>query len=287
MAFMSFTGLRAATGIAAVIAAALTFALPASAEHPEPDAARIRIGGSGGALASMQILLEAFKKIHPHATEVIVPSLGSGGGIKAVRAGAIDLAVISRPLTDAERSQGAIGTEYARAPFVFATAAHTNVSAISTRELLSIYSGERKTWPDGRPLRLVLRPEADSDTDITKSLSPEMMQAVKTAHARAGMIIAPTDQASADSLETIRGSIGTTTLAQIISEKRALQALALNGVTPSLKTLADGKYPYYKTFIMVSDAKTSPLVQQFIAFVRSAAGQQILEENGHWVTPTK
>ena len=265
----------------------LIFPSVSSADQVEPAATTIRIGGSGSTLGTMKILGEAFKKTHLHATVVIVPSLGSGGGIQAMLAGAIDIAVISRSLKDAERIQGAIGMEYARTPFVFATAAHTNVSAITTHELVSIYKGERKTWPDGRPLRLVLRPESDSDTDLAKSLSPEMNQAVKTALTREGMIMAPTDKASADSLETIPGTFGTTTLAQIISEKRALQPLALNGVTPSLKTLADGKYPYYKTFIMVSNPKTNPLAQQFIGFVRSAAGQQILEKNGHWVAPAK
>lgn len=114
-----------------------------------------------------------------------------------------------------------------------------------------------------------------------------MSQAVKTAHTRVGMNVATTDQAAADRLETIPGALGTTTLAQIISEQRAIQALALDGVTPSLKNLAEGKYPYYKTFIIVHTPKTTALALQFVAFVRSATGQQILETNGHSVTPAK
>lgn len=193
-----------------LLSALLIFPGTGSADHVAPAATKIRIGGTGGALGTMQILAEAFEKKHPHVTVVIVPSLGSGGGIKAMLAGAIDLAVSSRPLKDAERTQGAIGTEYARTPFVFATAAQADVSAITTRELVSIYKGERKTWPDGRPLRLVLRPESDIDTDIVKSLSPAMSQAVNAALAREGMIVAPTDKASADTLENIPGTIGTT-----------------------------------------------------------------------------
>lgn len=77
----------------------------------------------------------------------MVPSLGSGGGIKAVLAGAIDLAVIGRPLKEAERGRGAIATDYARTPLVFATAAATKVSAITLRELPNIYSGDKVTGP--------------------------------------------------------------------------------------------------------------------------------------------
>ena len=257
------------------------------AEQPGSPEARILIGGTGGALGTLQLLGQAFKKSHPQARIVIVPSLGSSGGIKALRAGALDLAVISRPLKDSERSPDAIAVEYARTPFVFATAVRTHVAPLTTPELVRIYSGELKTWPDGSALRLVLRSESESDTDTLKSLSPEMRQAVKAALSREGMNIAPTDKASADSLEKIPGALGTSTLAQIISENRALQALALNGITPSINTLAQGKYPYCKTFFMVSSPRSSPLTQQFIVFMRSAVGQGILEQNGHWVTPAK
>jgi phosphate transport system substrate-binding protein len=264
-----------------LLLALLIFPGVGRAEQPAPAAAKIRIGGTGGALGTLQLLAEAFKKDHAPLTIVMVPSLGSAGGIKAVLAGAIDLAAISRPLKEAERAEGAVATDYARTPFVFATAATTKVSAITSRELLSIYAGDTRTWPDGRALRLVLRPADDSDTEFTKSLSPAMKQAVPAALARAGMVIELTDQANAHSLETIPGALGTSSLAQIMSEKRALQPLTLDGVTPSLQTLDDGSYRYFKTFSFVSTPKASPLVQQFMAFVQSPAGKQILEKNGH------
>ena len=139
-----------------LLLALLIFPSLGSADPLEPAATKISIGGSGGPLGTMQILAEAFKKTHPHATIVIVPSLGSSGGMKALLAGALDIAVISRQLKDAERSQGIVVTEYARTPFVFATATQANVSAISTHELVSIYKGERKTWPDGRDRKSVV-----------------------------------------------------------------------------------------------------------------------------------
>jgi phosphate transport system substrate-binding protein len=258
----------------------LIFPCVGSAQQAMPAAERIRIGGSGGALGTLQILADAFKKDHP-VTVVMVPSLGSAGGIKAVLAGAIDLAVISRPLKEAERAEGAVATDYARTPFVFATAAASKVTGTTQRELLSIYAGDTKTWPNGKPLRLLLRPADDSDTDLAKSLSPAMKQAVPAALARAGMVIELTDQANAHSLETIPGALGTSTLAQIMSENRALQPLALDGVHPSLKTMDDGSYRYFKTFSFISAPKASALVQQFMAFVQSPAGKQILEKNGH------
>jgi phosphate transport system substrate-binding protein len=257
------------------------------AKEVTPPVSVIRIGGTGSALGTMALLAEAFKKTHPQAAIVIVPSLGSGGGILALQAGSLEIALTSRPLSPGEQSQSSVATEYARTPLVFASALRTNVATISTPELIAIYAGERKTWPNGGVLRLVLRPDSESNTAILKSISPEMKVAVTAAQVRPGMLIMRTDKENADGIENIPGAFGSTTLAQIISEKRALQAMTFNGVVPGVRTLASGQYPYYKPLFMVTALEASALTQQFQAFVSSAAGRDILLANGHWIAPTK
>lgn len=271
----------------ALFLAGFIFAQLADAGQTALAESRIRIGGTGSAIATMQILAKSFTKSHPGIIVDIVPSLGSGGGIKALHAGIIDLAISGRTLKPAERTGGVQVTEYARTPFVFSASSHNSASAITTKELVNIYQGETRVWPDGKTLRLVLRPEVESDTDIVKSMSPEMNLAVKSALTREGMIMAITDQDSADNIENIPGAIGTMTLAQIISEQRAIKPLALNGLTPSLNTMAEGKYPYFKSMFMVSSTKSNLPTQVFIAFVRSPAGHKILEENGQRAMPYK
>jgi phosphate transport system substrate-binding protein len=130
---------------------------------------------------------------------------------------------------------------------------------------------------------LVLRPESDVDTDMLKQISPEMSEAVKTALLRRGMIIAITNQESDNLVETIPGSLGVSTLSQIISEKKSSRPLSFNGVEPSVRTLADGTYPLGKSFYMVTPPKISTPVQVFVAFVHSPIGRRILLENGNWV----
>ncbi len=71
------------------------------------QAEEIKIGGTGGALATMQLLGDAYSKNHPETKIIVLPSLGSSGGIKAVLAGAIQVAVSSRPIKDSETSLGA------------------------------------------------------------------------------------------------------------------------------------------------------------------------------------
>lgn len=246
-------------------------------------AQEIRVGGTGGALGTMRLLGQAFANQYPQMKVTVLPSLGSGGGIRALLAHAIDLAVSSRALTPAEISAGAVATEYARTPFVFATAPSIPVTKITSSELIDIYSGRTTHWPGGSRIRIILRPTGDSDSTLIKSISPAMSDAKTLAESRQGMAFAVTDQDSADALERVPGALGPTTLAQIIAEGRELRALQLDGVAPSVAALADGSYRLHKTLLMVVAANPSGATRQFMAFVRSPRGRQILQQNGHWV----
>jgi phosphate transport system substrate-binding protein len=243
----------------------------------------IRLGGTGGALGAMKLLAKEFKKARSGDTVIVLPSMGSGGGIKALLSGALDIGLSSRPLTDAEQGRGLVCREYARTPLVIAVAKKSGVSGLTIQQVADIYAGKTRTWPDGTPVRLVMRPAAEFDTTLLKSMSAYMNRAVQDALSRKGMIVAVTDQDSADAIEKIPGALGTTTLAQIISEKRALKKLSFNGVDPGPKTIADGTYPYFKTFYLITGPDPSPLARQFIKFILSARGREILTGSGHWI----
>jgi phosphate transport system substrate-binding protein len=246
-------------------------------------AEEIKIGGTGTALATMQLAAQAYGKNHPEARITVVPSLGSGGGIKAVLAGAIQLAVSARPLNEAEAKLGAVAIPYGSTPFVFATSTSNPVAGLTLQELVDIYAGRTEQWAGGQKIRLVLRPVGDTDSEMIKGISPAMRDAKSSAEQRKGMPFAVSDQDAADSIEKIPGALGPSTLAQILSEKRLLKALRLNGVEPSAKTIADGSYPLRKELLLVTGPNTPPSAQQFVAFVRSAPGQEILRQTGHWV----
>jgi len=259
--------------------AALTFACGGGRVSAE----EIRIGGTGAALGTMQLLVAAYAKGRPDVRISVLPSMGSGGGIKALLAGAIQIGVSSRSLTEAERKAGAAEVEYGRTPFVFVTSTTSKVSGITTQNLVDFYAGTTDQWPDGSKVRLVLRPIGDSDSDLIKSMSPAMREAKSAAEQRQGMLFAVTDQETASNIEKIPGALGSSTLALILSEKRALKALALNGIVPDAKSIASGSYPLQKQLLIITGPKTTPEAHAFVAFVRSAAGREILIQTGHWV----
>jgi phosphate transport system substrate-binding protein len=245
-------------------------------------AADVKIGGSGGPTLALAPVAQAFQKRHPDLRPVLDSTLGSRGGIRAVAEGALDVGVASRELNAEEAARGLAQVEFARTPFVFATAVKNKAMRITLKEVADIYGGKMQTWPDGTKLRLVLRPEGDSDTLLVRSISEELRQASIAAAKRPGMAMAITDADSSESLEKIPGAFGTTTLSQILVEKRAIRALVLDGVEPTVANAATGRYPLHKRFYLVVREPPTAAAREFVAFVRSAAAQALLSQTGHW-----
>jgi len=265
--------------LAITIAIALLLGFPVRGTAADP----IKIGGSGSTLGTMQLLAEAFAKQDPEFRATIVPNLGSSGGIRALAAGAIGLAATSRLMKDNERKLGLTEIEYGRTPFVFAVSTRSKATAITLRQLADIYAGKMASWPDGTPVRLVLRPVSDIDADMVKSVSAEVKEALSVAERRPGVAFSVTDQDAANEIEKIPGAIGPSSLALILSERRSLRALKLDGVEPTVGNIASGAYRYYKRMFLVIGAKPPPTVQRFIEFVQSPAGRKMLTQTGHWI----
>jgi phosphate transport system substrate-binding protein len=240
----------------------------------------LRLGGSGSTTAVAKVLAEAYGKKYPQDSVSVSPALGTPGGIKALNAKVVDVALASRALNDAERASGLTAVEFARTPLVMAVAAANPLNDIGFAHLSRLYSATDAIWPNGTRVRLVLRPKDDSDTKIVTRFSPDMAKAMETALARPGAMVAATDEDAIGAIQRLPGAIGPTTLAQILIDKRPLKALALEGRPPTVEAARAGKYPYFKHHFLVIHAAASPAAKRFIEFAQSAEAAQLLTANG-------
>lgn len=241
------------------------------------------ISGTGAALGTMKLLANEFTAGNPDIRVTIAPSLGSSGSIKAVLGGAIGLAVTSRALEESEKKLGAVEIEYARTPFVFAVSTQSSVIGTTARELADIYAGKMAAWADGSPVRVVLWPASETDTRMVEKISADIRRALLAANARPGVRFSINDQDAANDIEKISGAIGPSTLALIVSARRALRVLKLDGVEPTAMNAATGTYPHYKRLFLVTGSRRPAAVERFIAFVQSPAGRKIITGNGQWI----
>ena len=170
---------RSIPGLWALVLALL---LAGSALAADP----VRINGSGSGLQMLKPLIEAYTKAHPEAQFEMDKPLGSSGSIKALMGGVLDIAVSSRALKPEETTAGATIQKYGQTPLAIVTHKDVAQKDLTSKELADIYAGKTMNWPDGKPIRLVLRPVEDADTKLLRKLSIEMDAAVTSAQARPG-----------------------------------------------------------------------------------------------------
>jgi len=242
------------------------------------------IGGSGADLGTFKILGEAFSKEYPGISIKVLPSMGSSGGLKALKHHKIDLALTSRPLKEKEKTSSIIYQYYASTPMVFVVANSSQQHNISRQQVLSIFTGKQKHWPDGSVVRPILRPSTDSDTKLLVSTLIECEKCFYKTYQRRGVPIALTDQEAVQMVATVPGAVGTSTLSLILSENKPVKALTLEGVKASTESLNLQTYPMYKDlFLVYNKQQQVDAMNSFLKFISSDRAQSILLNTGHMV----
>ncbi|NTV91240.1 MAG: hypothetical protein HGA22_12920 [Clostridiales bacterium] len=241
----------------------------------------IAITGTGASIGSMQLMANGFQKKHPGVTVKVLPSIGSTGGIKAVNEDKIDIGLSYRPLKQDEKNDKIIEEPYGRTAFIFGAQASNPAKGFTLAEIEEIYAGKRTTWPDGNPIRLVLRPASDSYSTYLAGINPGLKSASEKARSVPGVYVGNTDQDAAIQIEKTPGSFGTTSLSLVVAEKRKIKALTVDGAAPTTSNVSTGKYPYATTLYLVYKRdKYKGAIKDFIEFIYSRDGQKLLSDNG-------
>jgi phosphate transport system substrate-binding protein len=239
----------------------------------------IKIGGAGAATEMIRFLGGKFAALHPDQLEV-VPSLGSTGGLRAVQAGMLDIAIAGRALTSDEEAKGLAGRFAFRTPWGLATS-RSGPSGFARTSIAGIYLNDGARWDDETAIRITLRPKGDSENLTLTESFPGMAGALEQVRKRGDTPIAATDQDNADWAEAVSGSLISITYTQLLMEQRKLRLLAIDGVDATFENFEGGRYPFGKTFYLVTFAQASPAALRFIAFLSSPQGQQALRETGN------
>jgi len=241
-------------------------------------ASTVRAGGTGSATELLDRIGQALKKQHSHLDLTVVPGLGSSGGILATRDKALEFAVSGRRL---KPDEAAVLDEIAiaRTPFVLVTS-RPNPENFASTAIAGYFSEATARWPDGSPVRIVLRPRNESDNQLIGRLFPGVADAIEQARKRPDVPIAINDQDNATMAEALPGSLAGISLVQLQLERRALRALTIDGKAPTLDALENGSYPYSRDLYLVVSKTPSAAVQEVVTFLRSKDGADLLRSCG-------
>jgi phosphate transport system substrate-binding protein len=242
----------------------------------------LRMGGTGAATAFLPELFATLERSQA-ITLKLIPSLGSGGGLRALQDGVLDVAVSGRPLKSEELKRGLTHAATIHTPFVLVTSL-ARPNGLNSTDIAGIFKSQNATWADGTPVRIILRPKGDSDTPILGGMFPGMAAALEVARRRPDVPVAATDQDNASLAERMPGSLAGSSFTQIKMERRNLRFVAIDGAEPSMDNFQSGAYPFGRPLFFVLPARKIPAADRLIAFLRSPEGAAALRATGNLLT---
>jgi phosphate transport system substrate-binding protein len=270
--------MRLRAGFSALFAVALA-GIAALLPAPARAAETVRVGGTGFVIALMRLLGDRVAQARPDIETDVLSSLGSWGGLAALLEGAVELAVTAQPLSAAERAKGLREAACATTPLTFATS-RSESSNVALRDLPALFADPNPRWPDGTPLKVVLRSRTGAEVPYLSTQLPGMGDALAAAFKRPGIAIGATDQENADLAQRIVGSVAIITLLQIRTEQLALQPLSLDGVAPTTEAITAATWPLPIRFCLVVPTAPMPGARHLVTYFTSPDGQALLVRSG-------
>lgn len=218
---------------------------------------------------------------------IFVSTGGSGFGIKSAADGTFDFGMVSKALSDEENEQFAEGSVVQLGSDVLAIGVNpANPVAqakpdLSTEELVSIFSGEFKTWKELDPA-LPDSPIVVAVRDVGGGASEVFDKAVmKGTSISSEALQIPSMGALAGKIMDNEDTIGYVSSGLVNQNPDKIKALSVDGISPTNENINSGKYKISRPMLLVSIDKPDAREQLFLDYLQSDKCMQVVEEMGY------
>jgi len=262
------------------LASLLSLALPSQAVLAQET----NISGSTSVSRVIDVLAEEYNKTHPE-NYIAVQGIGSTAGITLVNKGVADIGMSSRYLTDQEQSDKLKVFPIAFDGLAVVTNRSNSVNNVSREQLFDIYKGKITNWKEvggaDQPIAVVTREASSGSRYSFESL----LGLTKIINDRLVSDINPNNLVvnSNSMVKTIVNhnphAIGFISVGSI---DRSIKAITFEGVEPISKNIANHSYELARPFLLLHKIDSvSEESKDFIKFVKSKQGQDLIEEYGY------
>lgn len=267
--------------LAALTACGTGDATTASGEPAQaaPAPVEVRVSGSGTVMPLIERLAEAYQRTEPGLRFVFAQGTNSGGGIKGVKDGTLDLAAVNRELKP-EEAPGVELVPLARDAVAFAVGPDIDRKDVSAQDVRRIYGGEVTDWAQlGEPAGTLVVLDRDEDESARKLVLVPLL-AGQPVGARTVVLAKASEMAEA--LTGTPGALGYTAVGYLRAKGiDGVRLLSLDGIAPTAAAVADGSYPWSLDLAVVHAQDADPALRDFVAFASGPAAAEVLEAHGY------
>lgn len=269
--------------------------MPGNEAQPGPQATGATISqvGSTTVLPLAEKWRDAFNQQHPEVN-LAVSGGGSGAGIEALSNKSAQIANASREIKAKEKesaaAKGVNPVEHLVAydGIAVIVAKDNPLTEISVQKLSDIYTGKITKWDEVGAkglgtIQLVNRDSASGTYDAFKEMVVQLGGKDKQRDYAAGTMNQTSNEAVKTTVAQGKGAIGYVGLGYLDDTIKALKVIGLKGgaaVAPSVDTVMNKSYPISRALYMYTDGEPSGAIKDYLDYVKSDAGQAIVEQLG-------
>ena len=232
----------------------------------------VTVAGSTSVMPFTEKLAEHFMVDHPDFV-VDVQGGGSTAGIQACLNNTVNIGMSSRQLKDGEKLLNQIIICYDGISFVVNP--KNPINALSLKDVRDIFSGKIKNWSElgwiDRKIDAVTREEGSG----TRGSFEELV--MKGEEIDDGIMVQDSNGSVKEVVATDPYAIGYISLGLVDGK---VKAVTIDGVEPSIETIKLDEYKIVRPFLYVTHGELDDSGKEFVKFVLSEAGQNVLKKEG-------
>ena len=248
----------------------------------------IKLSGSSTVLPAVSLAAEQYTL--ETGIPVIVNAGGSGSGFNQLAEGQTHIGMMSRDITQSERtkfpdlsfSEIAIGRD-AVVPSISSEIYDLGVQALSLDQIADIYAGRVDNWSKfGGPDRSIFAIDKEASRG-TRQIFMTVILGNPNADAPGADLVTGSNNEEQTALTQSDAAIGMLSFAWLNEDVRGLSVILPNGeiVKPSLDNIQSGRFPFIRNLTVVTRGDLEPPSQEFIDFLLGPKGQESVEKSGY------
>jgi phosphate transport system substrate-binding protein len=246
----------------------------------------IKIGGSGSMIPLLTKLGKAFMKKHPKImVEVNQKSLGQPGGIAALNAGAIDIAMSAMPISPEQAKLQVDQYEIARVAGVIAVSNNVTATNLTSQELCDIYAGKIKNWKQVGGADALIAAYTRPESDSTKIMFRKSLACMTNMNDAPEILNLPKSSDMFDILVNTKNAIGPVDSIALANSAGKFKEIKIDGM--SHDKMESGTWPFVLRNNLVLRKNRNEAVKLFMNFINSPKGQEIIRRENSIPTAFK
>ena len=250
---------------------------------------KIRVVGSTTVLPLAARAAEIFTAEKNGSVVITVNAGGSGVGVHSAATGMADIGMVSREISPEEKKRFknsnlqtiAVGRD-AVACVVSSEIYSAGVRALSREQIRDIYLGKIKNWKElGGPDREIVVVDKERHRG-TRHVFMEYVLGDENAQAPGARLVTGSNNEEQSKIGQSDAAIGMLSLAWMNRDVVGVAIRQGNGlIEPTLENIRNSRFPISRNLNFVTAGEAKGAVREFIDFMLSPRGQEIVEESGY------